>query len=178
LGVREKEETWNDNKESLILGARPKCQSLRKKCLQKSKTCIVFSGRFVIYPQQREGGHMSDIERRSEPRRTYNEPIRFIVTGREDRILRGVVSNTSLSGMGIYSFDHVSVGEEIIVSYALLRRQATCVIRWNKKTGGRFLRRGAGGGEIGKPTAASRSLPLSITQEYPARMIYFLPSAE
>ncbi len=70
-------------------------------------------------------------ERRSEPRRTYHNPIKFIVKGKEDKMLTGAVNNISMSGMGMYSFVPLSEGEEIIVKSTLPGKHIEYAVRWS-----------------------------------------------
>lgn len=76
---------------------------------------------------------MPGIDRRAEPRRTYHAPIRFVLKGKEHRLLRGVVTNISLSGTGIYSFDHLSEGQEIVVKSTLPGSHVAYAVRWSNK---------------------------------------------
>jgi hypothetical protein len=70
------------------------------------------------------------IEKRSEPRRSYHAPINFILKEKENRMLKGVVSNISVSGLGMYSFSPLNVGQVIIVKSLLPGRHIEYGVRW------------------------------------------------
>ena len=75
----------------------------------------------------------NDIERRSEPRRTYHLPIKFTLKGQEDEVFRGAVNNISMSGIGMFSFQPLSEGQEIIVKSSLPGKHIAYAVRWSKK---------------------------------------------
>jgi hypothetical protein len=83
-----------------------------------------------------------NTERRSEARRTYRAPINFILKGNEDRMLKGVVNNISMSGLGIYSFESLSEGQEIIVKSLLPGRHIVYTIRWCRELAEGFYEAG------------------------------------
>jgi hypothetical protein len=72
------------------------------------------------------------MEKRSEPRRSYHAPINFILKEKENenRMLKGVVSNISMSGLGMYSFSPLNVGQVIIVKSLLPGRHIEYGVRW------------------------------------------------
>jgi len=76
---------------------------------------------------------MPDIERRSEPRRTYHMPFKFTLKGREDDVLRGAVNNISTSGIGMYSFQPLSEGQEIMVKSLLPGKHTAYTVRWSRQ---------------------------------------------
>jgi hypothetical protein len=81
-------------------------------------------------------------ERRSEHRRTYRAPINFILKGTEDRLLRGVVINISMSGLGIYLFEPLSTGQEIVLKSLLPGRHVVYTICWCKQIADGFYQAG------------------------------------
>jgi hypothetical protein len=70
------------------------------------------------------------VERRSEPRRTYHAPINFVLKGKEDRMLKGVVNNISISGMGMYSFSPLNKEQVIIMKSLLPGKHIEYAVKW------------------------------------------------
>lgn len=73
------------------------------------------------------------IERRSEPRQTYHTPIKFILKGQGDEVLRGAVNNISMSGIGMFSFQPLSEGQQIIVKSILPGKHIAYLVRWSRQ---------------------------------------------
>lgn len=74
-----------------------------------------------------------DNRGRSEPRVTFFSPIQFVTREEPGRFLKGVVNNISQSGMGIYSFDSLSEGQEIVVASTLPNAHNEYTVRWSRK---------------------------------------------
>ena len=73
------------------------------------------------------------IEKRSEPRRKYYMPIRFTLKGQEDEVFRGAVNNISMSGIGMFSFQPLSEGQEIVVKSILPGKHIAYAVRWSRQ---------------------------------------------
>lgn len=91
------------------------------------------------------------IEKRSEPRRSYHAPINFILKEKGDRMLKGVVSNISMSGLGMYSFSQLNVGQVIIVQSLLPGRHIEYGVRWCRELVADFFEVGLRMTEDGPP---------------------------
>ncbi len=71
------------------------------------------------------------IDRRSEPRHTYFSSIEFALqTEHGEELLIGTSINISNSGLCIYSYVPLSVGQEITIKNAFPSRNRTCTVRW------------------------------------------------
>lgn len=71
------------------------------------------------------------IDRRSEPRHTYFSSIEFALqTEHGEELLIGTSINISNSGLCIYSYVPLSVGQEITIKNAFPSRNRTYTVRW------------------------------------------------
>ncbi|MCL5022616.1 MAG: PilZ domain-containing protein [Nitrospirae bacterium] len=78
-------------------------------------------------------------EKRSEPRRTYYASVQYALAGAEERILKGTVINISLSGMGMFCYNPLSEGQEIIVRNISPRSHFCYQVQWSQKLGEDFF---------------------------------------
>ncbi|MCL5422850.1 MAG: PilZ domain-containing protein [Nitrospirae bacterium] len=70
------------------------------------------------------------VERRGEPRRLLYQSIEFVVGNDEQKLLKGTVTNISPSGLGIYSFSPLKVGDELTVKSVIPTQHQIYTVRW------------------------------------------------
>ncbi len=74
---------------------------------------------------------LNGIERRKEPRHPYFSSIKFASRSEKgEEILIGTTINISNSGLCIYSYVRLEVGQEIIILSAFPNRHRTYTVRW------------------------------------------------
>ncbi len=72
----------------------------------------------------------NDIERRSEPRQIYYQPIEFALENPEGRLLTGTIFNLSKSGLGIYAHTPLKCGDVITIKNHIPTGYRTYTVRW------------------------------------------------
>lgn len=72
-------------------------------------------------------------EKRREPRQQFFSPVEFILKSEPERILEGVRTNISKSGLGIFSYVPLNEGQEIIFKSSLPVRRSEYTVRWSEK---------------------------------------------
>ena len=85
---------------------------------------------------------LGTFERRSEPREKYYSPIEFSLKSEPDRTIRGIGTNVSKSGLGIFSYAPLYEGQEIIVKGGLPNTRVEYAVRWSSELMENFFRAG------------------------------------
>lgn len=75
---------------------------------------------------------LEEFENRSETREHFYSPVEFVLKSEPERTIKGIATNISRSGLGIFSYAPLNEGHEIIVRSTLPVAQFAYTIRWSK----------------------------------------------
>jgi hypothetical protein len=72
------------------------------------------------------------FEKRSETREPFYSPVEFVLKSEPERTIRGIGTNISRSGLGIFSYAPLNEGQEMIVRSTLPVPQFAYTVSWSK----------------------------------------------
>lgn len=84
----------------------------------------------------------NEIERRRHPRHAYCEKIEFCLISHSLKMLLGAPIDISDSGMCIYTFDELVVGDSLEMRNALPVPYLKATVRWVKDYSGNYYKAG------------------------------------
>ena len=85
---------------------------------------------------------MTFKDKRTEPRRDYHHEIEYLLDPNSSETYKAVTIDISESGLGLYVFNPLSIGQQIIIKDISHGSRNRGTIRWTKKANGSIYRVG------------------------------------